>query len=171
MSMGAFRLSLSAEAELDAILDWSETHFHSIGRIRYATLLVQAMQDLADNPQRNGVAWVTALKRHLGMYHAWHSRNHVSDPAERVHEPRHVIVFRTSDGGVIDTWALFTTVCCAAGRCAGLSAPIQAEAVSASYPCGTSMAMQRSTRAVRSSSVALTTRSPWPNRKLYIRNA
>lgn len=100
--MGVFRLSHSAETELDAILDWSETHFHSIGRIRYAVLLIQAMQDVADDPQRDGVLWVTSLKQRLGLYHARSSRNRVPDPAERVHEPRHTIIFRVSDDGVVD---------------------------------------------------------------------
>ena len=100
--MGAFRLSGPAEAELDGILDWSEAHFHEIGRMRYAALLVQAMQDLADDPQRDGVEWVQTLKLRVGVYHAWHSRNHVPDPADRVHEPRHAIVFRVADDGIAD---------------------------------------------------------------------
>ncbi len=100
--MGAFRLSAPAEAELDTILDWSEERFHAAGRMRYATLLVQAMQDRADDPQREGVAWVRTLKRRVGVYHVRHSRDHVSDLAERVHDPRHAVVFRVADGEVVD---------------------------------------------------------------------
>ena len=58
-----FRLSAPAEADLDRILDWSEERFHAVGRMRYAALLVQAMQDLADDPQREGVEWVMTSKR------------------------------------------------------------------------------------------------------------
>lgn len=100
--MGVFRLSGPAESQLDEILDWSETHFHAIGRMRYAGLLVQAMQDVADDPQRDGVEWVRTLKRRIGVYHVRYSRNHVPDPADRVHEPRHAIVFRISDDGIVD---------------------------------------------------------------------
>lgn len=100
--MGAFRLSTPAEAELDRILDWSEERYHAVGRMRYAALLVQAMQDLADDPQREGVEWVRTLKRLVGVYHVWHSRDRVSDPAERVHDPRHAVVFRVADGEVVD---------------------------------------------------------------------
>jgi len=100
--VGEFRLSRPAEAELDGILDWSEARFHEIGRIRYATLLVQAMQDVADDPQRSGVEWIHALGMRIGVYHAWHSRNNVPDPAERVHEPRHLLVFRIADDGIVD---------------------------------------------------------------------
>lgn len=100
--MGGFRLSASAEADLDAILDWSEEHFHGIGRRRYAALLVQAMQDLADDPQRDGVAWVRTSTRRIGVYHTWHSRDHGGDPGERVHDPRHAVVFRIAEGGIVD---------------------------------------------------------------------
>lgn len=100
--MADFRLSQVAEAELDEILDWSEAKFHEIGRVRYATLLVQAMQDIADAPQRDGVVWVRSLRVRIAVYHVWHSRNSVPDPAERVHEPRHLIVFRVADDGIVD---------------------------------------------------------------------
>ena len=100
--MADFRLSRSAEAELDSILEWSEARFHEVGRIRYATLLVQAMQDVADSPGREGVQWVGVLGTRVGLYHPWHSRNSIPDPAERFHEPRHLIVFRIADDGIVD---------------------------------------------------------------------
>ncbi|CAO3415848.1 hypothetical protein [Azospirillum doebereinerae] len=84
------------------ILDWSEERFHAVGRMRYAALLVQAMQDLADDPRREGVEWVQTVKRRVGVYHVWHSRNHVSDPTERVHDPRHAVVFRVADDEIVD---------------------------------------------------------------------
>lgn len=102
MIVGVFRLSAPAEADIDRILDWSDERFHAIGRMRYATLLVQAMQDLADNPQRDGVEWLRPLKRLVGVYHVWHSRVNVSDPAERVQNPRHAVVFRIAEDGVVD---------------------------------------------------------------------
>ncbi len=100
--MSVFRLSAAAENDLDRILDWSEERFHAAGRRRYAALLVQAMQDVADAPERGGVEWVRTLNRRVGLYHVWHSRTHVADPAERIHAPRHLIVFRVGDDGVVD---------------------------------------------------------------------
>jgi len=102
LSVGVFRLSRPAEVELDDILDWSEARFHEVGRQRYAALLVQAMRDLADDPQRDGIEWVGMLGTRVGVYHTWQSRNHVSDPAERVHDSRHSIVFRLADDGIVD---------------------------------------------------------------------
>jgi toxin ParE1/3/4 len=97
-----FRLSQPAESDLDDILDWSEDKFHRIGRLRYATLLVQAMQDIADDPGRAGVKWIRTSRMRVGIYHAWHSRANVLDPADRVHDPRHLIVFRVAEDGVVD---------------------------------------------------------------------
>lgn len=100
--MSAFRLSAAAEDDLDRILDWSEERFHAVGRRRYATPLVQAMQDVADAPDRVGVEWMRSLNHRVGLYHVWHSRAHVVDPAERIHAPRHLIVFRVAEDGVVD---------------------------------------------------------------------
>lgn len=100
--MAAFRLTGPAEVELDGILDWSERNFHEVGRRRYAVLLVQAMQDIADDPQRYGIDWVQTGRQRVGLYHTWHSRTHIADPAERVQAPRHLIVFRIAGDGVID---------------------------------------------------------------------
>lgn len=100
--MGVFRLTRSAATELDDILDRSEARFDRVGRMRYAALLVQAMQDVADDPHRTGVEAVPALRARIGVYHARHSRNHIPDPAERVHEPRHSIVYRVADDGIVD---------------------------------------------------------------------
>ncbi|WP_148219208.1 type II toxin-antitoxin system RelE/ParE family toxin [Azospirillum sp. B510] len=88
--MNAFRLSGPAEAELDDILDWSERNFHEVGRIRYAALLVQAMRDIVDDPRRSGIEWVQTAGQRVGLYHSWHSRTHIADPADRIQAPRHL---------------------------------------------------------------------------------
>jgi hypothetical protein len=67
--VGVFRLSRPAEAELDDILDWSEARFHEVGRQRYAALLVQAMRDLADDPQCDGIEWVGTLGMRVKQPH------------------------------------------------------------------------------------------------------
>lgn len=102
MTVTAFRLSGPAEAELDDILDWSERNFHEVGRMRYAALLVQAMHDIADDPQRHGIESVQAAGLRVGLYHSWHSRIRIADPAERIHAPRHLIVFRLAADGSVD---------------------------------------------------------------------
>ncbi len=99
--MATFRLSAPAEATLDDILDWSTAHFHDLGRRRYAALLVRAMGDVAEDPQRVGVTWLRLSGRPIGVYHLRHSREGVP-PAERVDQPRHLVVFRIGADGVAD---------------------------------------------------------------------
>lgn len=99
--MTAFRLSAPAEAALDDILEWSAAHFHEAGRRRYAALLVRAMQDVADDPERSGIAWVRVRHASIGLYHLRHSRGDL-DPADRVNQPRHLVVFRIGADGIVD---------------------------------------------------------------------
>lgn len=60
------------------------------------------MQDIADDPQRYGIEWVQTMGRRVGFHHSWHSRTHIADPAERIQAPRHLIVFRIADDGIVD---------------------------------------------------------------------
>jgi toxin ParE1/3/4 len=99
--VAAFRLSAPAEAALDDILKWSAAHFHEAGRRRYAALLVQAMQDVADDPERPGITWVRIRQAMIGLYHLRHSRGGF-DPVARVNQPRHLVVFRIGAEGIVD---------------------------------------------------------------------
>jgi len=92
--VAAFRLSAPAEAALDDILKWSAAHFH-------AALLVQAMQDVADDPERPGITWVRIRQAMIGLYHLRHSRGGF-DPVARVNQPRHLVVFRIGAEGIVD---------------------------------------------------------------------
>lgn len=100
--MARFRLSGPAERDIDAILDWSQDHFDDTGRRRYARLIVQAIGDVAENPRRIGTRWLSVRQRQLGLYHLRHSRRHVSEASERVHEPRHAVVFNIGEDGIVN---------------------------------------------------------------------
>jgi toxin ParE1/3/4 len=79
-----------AERQLDAILDESEANFGPAARERYASLVIQALEDMLDNPARPGVRHV-AGRLH---YHLRHSRSRVPKERGRVGAPRHLIVAR-----------------------------------------------------------------------------
>jgi toxin ParE1/3/4 len=79
-----------AERQLNAILDESEETFGLAARERYETLVLQALEDLLDNPARPGVRHV-AGRLH---YHLRHSRTRVPKERGRVGAPRHLIVAR-----------------------------------------------------------------------------
>ncbi|MFI4986313.1 MAG: type II toxin-antitoxin system RelE/ParE family toxin [Alphaproteobacteria bacterium] len=100
--MADYRLSAAAETEIDAILVRSEDSFGADARKRYAALFVAAMQDVSEAPQRPSVVWLRVARHRVGLYHIHHSRAHVPDPPGRVGEPRHVIVIRVADDGIVD---------------------------------------------------------------------
>jgi len=78
------------QRQLDDILEESEENFGPAARERYASLVLQALEDLLDNPARPGVRHV-AGRLH---YHLRHSRSRVPKERGRVGAPRHLIVAR-----------------------------------------------------------------------------
>lgn len=100
--MADFRLSDPAYHQLGEILFHSEVQFGKAARRRYASLLVEAMQDVASDPSRPGIIWKRLSERRIGLYHIEHSRDRVPDPPGRVAEPRHLIVFRIGEDGIVD---------------------------------------------------------------------
>jgi toxin ParE1/3/4 len=97
-----FRLAADAAAELDEILDWSESNFGAQARARYNALLFEAMQNVADDPHQPMVRWRQAHGMEVGIYHVQHSRVRVPAEFGRVAEPRHYLLFRLGADGVID---------------------------------------------------------------------
>lgn len=100
--VGDYRLSGPAEAKIKEILTESEREFGVHARERYAALLVRAMGDVAQDPDRPGVERHHGLDPRLGTYHIRYSRKRVPDPPGRVKDPRHLVVFRKAEDGGID---------------------------------------------------------------------
>lgn len=93
------RLVRSAAFTIDVrnTLRISEEEWGRDGRVRYALLLKQALADLSRDPGCHGVREVPQRSGIFG-YHLRHSRNGI--PADRrVGRPRHVVFFRSDDGG------------------------------------------------------------------------
>ena len=90
MRLRAVLFAGPAERQLDAILEESEENFGLTARERYASLVIQALEDLLDNPARPGVRHV-AGRLH---YHLRHSRSRMPKERGRVGTPRHLIVAR-----------------------------------------------------------------------------
>ncbi|TPK70079.1 type II toxin-antitoxin system RelE/ParE family toxin [Mesorhizobium sp. B2-4-17] len=100
--MAEYRLSAPAEAQIDEILDWSQEKFGDRSRERYATLLIAAMEDVADDPEQKSVSWRRTAFGSIGAYHISHSRRRVPDPPGPVGDPRHFLVFRIGHEGIVD---------------------------------------------------------------------
>lgn len=100
--MADYRLAVSAETALDEILQWSQENFGKAARLRYAALLVVAMQDVAEQPRRANITWKQLKSGNIGIYHISHSKTRVPDPPGPVAEPRHYLVFRIAADGMVE---------------------------------------------------------------------
>jgi toxin ParE1/3/4 len=92
------------------LLDDGAATFGEAARNRYAILILQAMQDVADNPKRLGARADTDVDPTALFYHLKHSRNRVGQSADRVGKPRHVLVYETAEHGVVDILGLIPDV-------------------------------------------------------------
>jgi plasmid stabilization system protein ParE len=90
------RLSPQAEADLAGILQQSGERFGEDASMRYAALVVQALDDLEADPRRLGVREVSASHPLLFTYYLSSSRDGVS--GARVRSPRHLLLFRLREG-------------------------------------------------------------------------
>jgi len=97
-----FRLSGPAAAELDEILDWSESNFGSEARERYNALVFEAIQNVADDPHQPNIRWHRVRTTDIGIYHIERSRDRVPADLGRVGEPRHYLILTIGPDGVVD---------------------------------------------------------------------
>ena len=102
--MAEWRLAAPAEAQLVRILADSLRGWGALGRDRYAALLVAAMQDVADAPDRIGSKRIEGALR---VYHIRHSRRRVANPPGPVRRPRHLLVYEPATDGIVDILGMF----------------------------------------------------------------
>ena len=100
--MPRYVVSPAAERDIESILAWTHERFGASGRLRYEALLVRAILDVADDPERIGCRNRPEIDGAARTYHLYHSRNHVEASAGRVRRPRHLLLFRTCDDGRIE---------------------------------------------------------------------
>lgn len=99
--MTRFVLAPAAERDIEAILRWSHEQFGDQARVRYEALLVQAMYDIADDPERFGSQRQPEIADTARTYHLRHSRNRIG-LTHRVGRPRHFLIYRTGADGQVE---------------------------------------------------------------------
>ena len=92
------RLAAPARRDLAAIARWTVKEFGEDAWVRYETLIAQALEDLAAEPERPGSREVPEVG--VRVYHLASSRERVVGP--RVRQPRHVLVYRVREEGVVE---------------------------------------------------------------------
>jgi len=89
-----YRLSGAAEADVVNILAWTHEQFGEAARLRYESLIVAALRDVAIQPDRPGSIARPELGAGVRSWHLRLSRDHVGPGAEPVRRPRHFLVYR-----------------------------------------------------------------------------
>ncbi len=100
--MPHFTISPAAEDDILSILAWTHQRFGERARLRYESLLVQAIADVAQDPERPGSAAREEIVTSARTYHLFSSRNRVDKTIGRVRRPRHFLVYRETSRGRIE---------------------------------------------------------------------
>lgn len=99
--MPRFVLAPAAEQDIESILSWTQEHFGEKIRLRYEALLVRAIVDVAQRPDRSGSIERPEISAFTRTYHLYHSRNRVAAGVRKIRKPRHFLLYRPiADGGV-----------------------------------------------------------------------
>lgn len=95
-------ISPTATNDIHGLLERSLQDFGIDAASRYKMLINQAIADVVENPVRPGCHRLQLGNRVSTTYHLRHSRLHVSRASEQVRRPRHFLLFRILDDGVIE---------------------------------------------------------------------
>ena len=99
--MPIYRLSTTAEADIIQILTYTQDRFGAIARRRYEALLVACLRDIATDPERAGSVARPELGAGVRSYHLRHGRARARTSDGVVRQPRHLLLFRATQPGVI----------------------------------------------------------------------
>lgn len=89
-----YRLSDAAQADVISILAWTQEQFGEAARLRYESLVVAALRDVATQPDRPGSIERPELGAGVRSWHLRLSRDHVRTGEPAVRRPRHFLVYR-----------------------------------------------------------------------------
>ncbi len=89
-----YRLSDAAQADVIDILAWTQAQFGEAARLRYESLIVAALRDVATQPGRAGSIERPEFGAGVRSWHLRLSRDHVATGAGVVRRPRHFLIYR-----------------------------------------------------------------------------
>lgn len=89
-----YRLSDAAQADVIDILVWTHERFGHAARLRYESLIVAALRDVATQPDRPGSIARPELGSGVRSWHLRLSRDHAASGADVVRGPHHFLVYR-----------------------------------------------------------------------------
>ena len=89
-----YRLSDAAQVDVINILVWTHEQFGEAARMRYESLIVAALRDVATQSDRPGSIARPELGTGVRSWHLRLSRDHMATSATVVRRPRHFLVYR-----------------------------------------------------------------------------
>lgn len=99
-----YRLSDAAQDDVLNILTWTHEQFGEAARLRYESLIVAALRDVAgqsDRPDRPGSLARPELGAGVRSWHLRLSRGHLKPGVAVVRRPRHFLVYRAEPALVV----------------------------------------------------------------------
>lgn len=105
--MRRYIVSSAAQQDIEAILAWTQEHFGEEARLRYKAVVVQGLNDLAEDPGRVGTQVRSEIDSQAHTYHLRHSRHRVKRSIGRVKSPRHFLLFRIQEDGSVEIVRVF----------------------------------------------------------------
>ena len=97
-----FVVAPAAEADIESILAWTDSHFGSRARLRDEALLTRAIMDVVDRPNRAGSRSRPEIAGGARTYHLLHSRDRVPARTGRVKQPRPFLLYRVRQDGRVE---------------------------------------------------------------------
>ncbi len=100
--MRPYRVSPRAERDIEAILARTHEELGEKARVRYEALLIRAMLDVAESPERAGSQDRREIAASARTYHIRRSRDRVKKSIGKVKRPRHFLLYRTLASGPVE---------------------------------------------------------------------
>jgi toxin ParE1/3/4 len=91
-----------ARRDIVNILTWTQENFGPQASKRYARLIETAIAQIGAGPDRAGSAKRPEIAEDCRTYHLSHSRKRAGASRSRVHQPRHFLLYRVRDAGMVE---------------------------------------------------------------------
>jgi len=101
-----YKLTATATADIERVLEWSEAEFGPAVCFRYAALIKAAIDDVSENPNRLGSRLRPEFRQGVRSWHLRLSRERARTPTGIVKQPRHSLLYYVREGVVFITGVL-----------------------------------------------------------------
>jgi toxin ParE1/3/4 len=91
-----------ARSDIASILAWTHENFGPLTLKRYSKLIETAIAEIAANPDLAGSVRRPEIADNCRTYHLFHSRSSSARGGNRIRDPRHLLLYRVTDAGVVE---------------------------------------------------------------------